>query len=461
MDLFPTTFQGSSGTRLPRCWTGIAALYVLCALALTGCGDMASGTSAGGRPRTASAPVQVSADAGWPCLFGPTHDSACHESGLSLDWPASGPPELWRKEIGGGYSAPVLSGERLILFHRLGDEEVVECLDAASGESRWKFAYPTAYECQYKYSNGSYGTPVIDGDRVHAWGAEGKLHCLNLADGGLIWERSLSDDFQVEEDMFAVASSPLVEGDLLILNVGGSQPDAGIVALNKQTGDTVWTATGDGASYATPCPATIHGNRFVFVLTRAAIVALNPADGRMHWRIPFAAKSPEKINATSPVVWDDMLFVSAYMVGSLCVRVLPDRGYEELWQDRRALDSQFNNVVCRDGYIYGCSSIHRDFRCLDMATGEVQWEWPEMKGRGMSSLLVGDRMLLLGELGHLLSFELDPSEARPVSQTADGLLKSPCFTAPAIHQGRLYLRNESTLLCLDLRGKPAAVAARD
>jgi outer membrane protein assembly factor BamB len=423
---------------------------------MPGCGDVRGLSS---RADSSSGIVPQPSITDWPCLFGATHDSQSGETDVRLDWPAAGPRELWRKQIGTGYSAPVVVGDALVAFQREGDEEIVERLDAATGESRWRFAYPTAYVCPYKYSNGPYGTPVIDGNRVFAWGAEGVLHCLNLADGGMIWQRRLSRDYQVPADLFAVASSPLVEGGMLILNVGGGAPDSGIVALDKGTGETIWTATADGASYATPCPATIHGQRHVFVFTRAGLVSIDPdmsntPSGRVRWSIPFAPKNPEKINASSPIVHGDLVFVTGYMVGCLCIRVLPDGGCQEVWRDRRALDCQYNNLVCREGYLYGYSSMDRALRCLDLATGEAQWDWSELPGRGASPLAIGDRMLVLSEQGRLAALALDRSEARQIATTPDPVLDAPCFTSPALHRGRLYLRNETTLVCLDLRARP-------
>lgn len=427
----------------------------LLGVALSGCGGVSGASS---RRESSPSPASPPTITDWPCLFGPTHDSQSGETDVVLNWPAAGPRELWRKSIGTGYSAPVVVDDALLAFHRQGNEEIVERLDATTGASGWRFAYPTAYVCQYKYSDGPYSTPAIDSDRVFAWGAEGNLHCLDLADGRQVWRRSLSEDYQVPADLFAVASSPLVEGELLILNVGGGAPDTGIVALNKRSGETIWSATSDGASYATPCPATIHGRRHVFVFTRAGLVSVDPdmnnsPSGRVRWSIPFAPKNPEKINASSPIVHGDLVFVTGYMVGCLCVRVLPDGGYEEVWRDRRALDCQYNSLVCRDGYLYGYSSMDRAVRCLELATGATQWDWSELPGKGASPLAIGDRMLVLSEQGRLAALALDPGAARRIATTEKPLLDAPCFTSPALHRGRLYLRNENTLVCLDLRGQ--------
>ncbi len=389
---------------------------------------------------------------GWPNLFGPFRTSHSPENNVLTTWPASGPPEKWRRRIGTGYSAPVVDGDRLIVFHREENQEIVDCLDAETGEPRWRFAWPTAYECRYNYSSGPYSTPTIDQSQVYALGAEGRLYCLAMEDGRKLWERSLAKQYHVEPGMFAVAVSPLVENDRLILNIGGVKTGAGIVAIDKNTGQTLWTATNHGASYASACAATIHGQRYVFVFTRDGLVALDPASGHVWWCIPFSARNPQKENATSPVVSQDMVLVSAFCAGSLCVQVKEPGDYDVLWQNPTSLDSQYNNLVCADGYLYGFASDN-SFRCVEIRTGRLCWKWRSRLGAG-ASLAVDNRFLLWGEKGHLASLDINPTKPLLASITAKPLMAAPCFTAPALHRGLLYLRNEETLLCLDLRGTP-------
>jgi outer membrane protein assembly factor BamB len=404
--------------------------------------------------------ASASAAQGWPNLFGPTHDSVSLEANIRTQWPAGGPPLKWRREVGTGYSAPICWDDRLIVFQRIADEELVECCDAESGAPQWRNAWPAGFRwspayasSSPEYSNGPYSTPVIDEARVYAWGGGGRLQCLDAATGERLWHRSLNDEYQATlEGFFPVAASPLLEGDRLILNVGGKESAAGIVALDARTGQTLWTATADGAGHATPVAATIHSRRYVFVFTADGLVSLDPADGRVCWSIPFRARNRDVVNATSPIVYGDIVFVSGYQLGNLCVRVLPDGSYQELWRDkRRNLDSQYNNLLCLDGYVYGFSALDRSFRCLELTTGSVRWKWDSDIGRG-ASLAAGGRILVLGEHGHLGAIEVDPHEARPVCITGQSLLEGqPCYTAPALHRGLLYVRADKTLLCLDLR----------
>lgn len=392
--------------------------------------------------------------AGWPSLFGPLNNSTSPETGLLTEWPEAGPSERWRRSIGRGYSAPVVLGERGIAFGRQDESEVLDCFDSETGETRWEFRYPTAYSPRTAYSDGPYSTPVLDEGRVYAIGAEGKLHCLDLTTGRVIWQRWLTREYRTKDGLFAVAASPLVEKDRLILQLGAQASHAGIVAVDKATGKTLWTATNHAASCATPCAATIHGTRYLFVWTDPALVCLDPSSGQVRWSLPFRAKNPETVHATSPVVSGDLVVVSGYQLGTLCVRVLPDGRYEQLWRSEPSLlDSQYNNLLCWEGHLYGFSTVDHTFRCVELSTGRLKWKWRSKVQCG-ASIAVDGSILLFGEHGRLGTVAIDASKPVPVAMTARPVLKSPCFTAPALSGGLLYLRNEETLLCLDLR-KPS------
>ncbi|MCA9246587.1 MAG: PQQ-like beta-propeller repeat protein [Planctomycetales bacterium] len=394
------------------------------------------------------------ASTGWPHLFGPFHNGNSAESNVNPVWSDRGPRERWRTTVGTGYSAPVVANERVVIAHRLDDEEHLECFDAHSGESLWRFSFPTTYQCEYRYSSGPYSTPVIDGSRVYAIGAQGQCHCLDLKSGTLIWRRDLTADFEVPEGLFAFGASPILLASRLIVSAGGQRNDSGIVALDAKTGSTLWTATDHTASYATPIAATIHGQPFVFVVTFEGLVSLDPRTGHVDWSISHRPKSPDTVNATSPIVCGDrVLMVTGPGPGALCVQVLPDRSFLTLWRDRRVLDSQFNTLVLAGDYVLGFTSRRQggaSLRCVTLATGRLCWEWASPLDRG-SAIACGEHLILWGEYGHLGSLRIDPAAPRPISMTAEPLLSAPCYSAPALAQGLLYLRNESTLLCLDLR----------
>lgn len=388
---------------------------------------------------------------GWPAIFGPTHDAVAPEIDLVLQWPTEGPPEQWRKEIGTGYSAPVALGEQLVIFHRIDQEEILESLDPETGERQWQFRHPTDYTCRVAYSDGPYSTPVLADGCIYAVGAEGVLLCLDREDGSLVWQRRLHDDYPVEPGFYPVAASPAPVDDRLILNLGSREAEAGVLAIDRQTGATLWTATRHGASCATPRAATMHGRRFVFVWTEEALVSLDPDNGRVYWETPFGARNRQTIHGTSPVVWNDLVFVSGFQIGALCMRVLPDGSGEEVYRaEPKTLDSQYNNLVCLDGFVYGFPTVGRGLRCLELATGEIAWTW-RSRLRNASSIAVGNTLLMLDERGRLATVDVSPEGAAPRSITPNPRLPGRCFTGPIVHRGLLYLRSDTTLACLDLR----------
>lgn len=387
--------------------------------------------------------------ADWPQFLGPNRNCTSPETGLAQSWPKGGPPRLWEREVGEGYSGPVIAGDRLILFHRMGDNEVVECLDAASGKGRWKFPYPTRYEDDLGKGNGPRSTPLIAGQRVYTLGAEGRLHCLELDSGKKVWDRSIMDDYQPRKGFFGVGTSPILEGDNLLINVGAR--GAGIVAFNKDTGRELWKATSDEASYSSPVAATIDGSRHVFFFTREGILSLDPATGAVRFSKRWRSRMNASVNAAAPVVVDGQLFISTcYDTGAVLHRVRKD-GIDEVWKSDEALSNHYNTSVHKDGFLYG---IHgrEDFReaklrCVEWKTGKVRWTRDQV---GCASLILADgHLIMLDEHGDLVLAEATPDAYREKARAT--VLSKPCFAEIALSNGRLYARDGNKLICLNLK----------
>lgn len=386
----------------------------------------------------------------WPNLFGPTHDSVVHDP-IHTEWPDEGPPLVWEIECGEGYSSPIVWADKMVFMHRIGDEELIECRTATAGELIWAHRYPTSFECKSHYTNGPYSTPATDGELLFTIGAQGQLYCLTLENGDVVWQRDLKQEYELPERIFGVGHSPLIWGDKLILNVGGTQPGTGIIALSKFTGDLIWSSTDQGASYATPQPARIHGTDYLFVLTQEGCVSLNPETGEEYWSLPFQVSVPDAENAVTPVVYGDMLLISAHGTGTACLRILKDGSYEEIWRDKRNLTSQYTPMLCIDGYVYGVHTGDFSLRCIELTSGKIQWrERTELKRA--TDVVAGNRIILFGEFGHLAAIEPAPEECRFTSMTAESLFAgNHCFSAPAVSEGLIFLRDEERVACYDLR----------
>lgn len=420
----------------------------------------------------------------WPWFLGPAHNSTSTETHLLKEWPAKGPTLLWEMPKGTGYSSPSIAGGRLIYMHRMGNEEIVVSLHPETGARGWEFRYPTRFEDRYGYNNGPRASPVIDGDRVYTYGAEGKLHCLRLQNGQIIWKRDIASEFKVPQDFFGTATTPLIEGSLLILNVGA--PGGPTVAgLDKMTGKTVWGAgTEWGPSYASPVPATVNGKRRVFVFAggesnppTGGLMSIDPRDGKVDFSFPWRSRSYESVNAASPVVIGNRVFISAsYRTGGALLELNPDGTYKVVWTSKE-IGTHWNTAVHKDGYLYafdGRNEPDTSLVCIEVATGRVMWrvtpEWDEtFTSRGTQRvgtfrgtlLAVDGAFLCVGELGHLLWLDLTPKGYTEIARTRLFAARET-WSPPVISRGLLYISQHSRdflngssprLLCYDLRGK--------
>jgi len=420
----------------------------------------------------------------WTSFLGPTHNAMSTETRLLHTWPKTGPKLVWEMKKGTAYSSPAISGDRLLFIHRIGKEERVECLHRETGERYWQFAYPTDFEDRYGYNNGPRASPVIDGDRVYTYGAEGKLHCLKLETGQVYWKRDLRGEFKVPQDFFGVASTPLIEGDLLIVNVGAPGGPT-VAAFDKKSGKLVWGA-GDqwGASYASPVPANVNGRRRIFVFAggesrppSGGLLSIDPQNGAIDFAFPWRSKSYESVNAACPLVIGNQVFISAsYKTGGALLNILPNGGQSVAWTTQD-LATHFNTAIYKDGYLYGFDGRNEpdaSLVCLELKTGKVMWrvnpEWEEslmFDGQAQRKTLgtfrgtllwVDGKFLCLGELGHLLWLDLTPQGYKQLAR-AWLFPARETWALPVLSRGLLYVTQNSRdiyggpprLLCYDLR----------
>jgi outer membrane protein assembly factor BamB len=445
----------------------------------------------------------------WPCFLGPRHDSTSSESGILEPWPETGLPLVWEKEVGTGYSAPSVMGGRLVVHHRRARDEVVECLNAVTGEQLWSHAYRSTFVDPYGYNNGPRCSPLLTETRCYTFGAQGRLLCLTLDEGNVVWERDLLAEMTIPDGFFGVGATPILEGDRLIVAAGG-QPDAGLIAVNADTGKTIWESVGkstwDGAktdsrlrpkyewtgdemvvSYSSPMAVTINGRRHILALMRQGLVSVDPQTGAENFHYWFRADVHESVNAAGPVVVDDTIMISAaYRAGAARLKVAPDgKSVTELWRDRTNLLTHWSTSIFRDGFYYGFSGRHdyeATLRCLNAESGEVVWEsngWSRplddlqqvgrdefldvsnnvkiptpFYGRG-SKIMIGDRFLVLSEYGTLALLKVNPQAWEEVCRFKPPRLSYPTWAAPVLSRGYLYLRSEDWLVCYDLRAPVA------
>ena len=392
------------------------------------------------------------AAADWPQFLGPTRNGVSSETGLAATWPKKGPPVVWEKEVGEGFSGPVVVGDRVILFHRVDDEEVVECMSAADGVTKWKKGYPTKYRDDYGKGDGPRSTPLVAGGRVYTLGADGVLQCLKLDDGDKVWRRPLHEDYEVRKGFFGVATSPLLEGNRLLVNVGGAN-GAGVVAFNKDDGKELWKADDHDASYSSPVAADVGGVRQAVFFTRDGLAALDPADGTIRYSKHWRSRMDASVNAASPVVVGDEIFLTAsYGTGAVLLRAKKD-GVEEVWKNNDVLSCHYGTPVYKDGYLYGFDGRQEEgarLRCVEMKSGKVQWT---SENFGCGSMILADgKLVILTEDGDLVLAKASPEKYEELARAAV-LTNRPCRAPTALADGRLYGRDGKKLACWDLREK--------
>jgi len=376
----------------------------------------------------------------WPQFLGPTRNGV-----YTGPWSAgSSLAPVWKREVGAGFSAPVIAQGRLILFHRQGGEEKIESLDAATGKTVWSFAYPTGYRDDFGFDEGPRATPSIDGGRIYTFGAEGVLHGLDFASGRKVWSVDTHKQFGVAKGFFGAACSPLVEGNAVVLNIGGK--GAGIVAFEKASGKVLWSATDHAAGYSAPVAATIGGARRLLVFTRAGLVDLDPASGKVRYEFPWRSRSNASVNAATPLVIGSLVFLSAsYSTGATLLE-LGAGAPKPLWSSDEALSNHYSTSVHRDGYLYGYHGRQEEgqaLRCVELRTGKVAWSVDRF-GAGTITL-AGDHLLVMRESGELVMAPATPKEFRPARRAQ--LLPREVRAYPALAGGRIYVRNESALVC--------------
>jgi outer membrane protein assembly factor BamB len=349
----------------------------------------------------------------------------------------------WRVRIGAGFSGISVAGARLYTLDADATTEHALCLDATTGRTLWRVPIGPLFEDSN--GNGPRATPTLDGDRVYVVGSRGRLAALNAATGKTLWDVDFAAAFESPLPTWAFACSPLVDGDQLLVEVGGSGPRA-IAAFDKRTGERRWTSQQSALAYSSPLAIDFGGVRqFVFLL-KERLLALDSA-GELLWSAPFAAELDIK-PATPVFVEPDLVFVSAsYDVGAKVVRLRASDGgitAEDVWFGRQ-MRNHFNSVIALDGHIYGFDTA--TLRCIDARTGERRWA---KRGLGKGSLIYADGMLVvLGERGKLVLVEATSDGYRELA--AHPVLEGRCWTPPSLWQGRLYLRNHTELVCLDLR----------
>lgn len=378
----------------------------------------------------------------WPQWRGSNHNGLSAEANWEARWPGGAPRQLWKVSVGIGFSSVAVSKRRVFTMGNVNGFDTVHCLDAITGRVIWQHRYECALDPRY-YEGGPGATPTVAEGCVYTLSKKGQVFCLDLKSGKVIWAKDVVKELNLTLPEWSFAGSPLIEENLVILNVGGAG-----TALDRRTGRVVWTSSSEPAGYATPVPFVWKGVRAVAVFSAKALVAVEARTGRELWR--FQWESSRDVNAADPLISGDKLFLSS-TTGAL----LLDLGGEmpvPRWRNKR-MRNYFNPCVLVDGHLYGFDgTTHRPTRlvCLELTTGNERWA---AEGFGSGGLIAAGGHLVMLDRGELIIAKASPDRFECVSRAP--VIGGKCWTSPVLANGLAYCRNAAgDLICLDLRTNP-------
>jgi outer membrane protein assembly factor BamB len=398
--------------------------------------------------------VVAAAPAGdWPQWLGPNRDASTSEK--VEPWPQA-PKVLWRKPVGEGHSSPVVAGGRVFLHTRAADkqEEVINAWDARTGEDLWQAGYSRAAFSSI-FGNGPRATPAVAGDRVYTFGVTGILSAYEAASGKRAWQLDTLKEFNAKNLFFGTSCSPLVDGDRLFLNVGG--PGASLVAFATGDGKVLWKNLDDPASYSSPILFKTGSQRQLVFLTQQGLNSVNPADGALWWKFPLKDLLSE--SSTTPVRAGDRLLASSVTYGTVGLRMQDKDGKpeaEKVWKNTDLTCYFSTPVAVGKEHVYmvtGKVALGRrpeaTLRCVETATGKELWQKAHVGEYHASLLRAGDdRLLMLDDAGSLMVLDPNPKAYRELCRAK---VCGKTWAHPALADGRLYLRDDKELLCLQLK----------
>jgi outer membrane protein assembly factor BamB len=401
----------------------------------------------------------------WPQWRGPRRDGVWRETGLLESFPAKGLQVRWRVPAGWGFSSPVVAEGRVYLA----DSEVakprakerVRCFDARTGQTLWTHVYEVVYEdwaFDPKQEVGPVATPIVHNGKVYTLGRVGHLFCLDALKGAVRWQKNLEKDYQVA---FAPgAPSPLIEGSLLILFIGG-KPNAGVIALDQDTGKEIWKALHESLTFSSPIVIASGGKRQLIVWTQESVTSLDPATGKTYWRQRLLTSNEYAV--ATPVYYKDKL-----LIGGLMFQLDADKpAAKVLWPESKAPSrrvlSHTSTALFQGDYLFSAKSSG-ELVCLEASSGRQVWETAKVtdlkNGASIHLTANGDSVLLYTDRGELIRARLTVQGYKEISRVA---VLQPTFpfggrkvawSPPAYANGHIFARNGKELVCASLQAMP-------
>ena len=404
---------------------------------------------AGRAERAVLQTTPASAAFDWPQWQGPDRTGVSKETGLLQEWPPAGPPLMWSiSGLGAGYGSLAIKNDRIYVQALSPSGSVVSSLNRADGKVVWTTLIGRGL--QDSRGPGPRGTPTLDGDRLYVLTENGDLACLTASNGSRLWQRNILADFRGRQISWLISESPLVDGSHVIVTPGG--PRAGIVALDKMSGKTVWASQelSDEAGYASPIAGDVQGVRVIMTLTGEAGVGVRASDGKLMWRHPSVANGTA--NVATPIFFDNKVFYSSdYGTGAALLGLSAQAGEVKAQQIyfTREMQNHHGGLVLVDGYLYG---FHNSIlTCLEFATGKMMWR---DRSVGKGTVVYADGKLYIQSENNVVGL----AEASPAGYKEKGRFRTldqglPSWAHPVVSGGRLYIRDQGTLSAYNIKGR--------
>jgi outer membrane protein assembly factor BamB len=391
-------------------------------------------------------PTGARAFGDWPQWRGPNRDGAAADFNAPRSWPG-GLKEQWKVTVGVGHSSPLFVRDRIYVFARQGDEEVLLSLDAATGKEIWRTGQPISYEMHpaaRAHGKGPKSTPVYSNGKLYTLGITGVLSAHDARDGRLLWRKDFSRQYPKTSPLYGTAMSPVVDKGLLIAHVGGHDKGA-LTAFDAGTGAVRWAYDADGPAYASPIVVELAGVRQVVTFTQKELVGISVADGRLLWKI--AAKSSYDENAVTPIAYKDLLIFPREDQGIKAIR-LTRQGQElmvqEVWNNREN-ELYMNTPVLQGNLLFGLSARNKgQLFSIDADTGRTLWQSGGRMGESGALLNAGKYLLLLTNEAKLIVLPSNATEYKPVAEYT--VASSQTWAHPLVIGNRILVKDETTLV---------------
>jgi outer membrane protein assembly factor BamB len=382
----------------------------------------------------------------WNQWRGPARTGITTAFAAPAAWPDR-PKQAWKVQAGLGHSSPVVSGTRVFLFSRIGEQEAVTAYDLATGKQAWRQAYDAPYTMNpaaTSHGKGPKSTPLVHGGRVFTLGISGTLSALDAGDGRVLWRKDFKRDYPETSPEFGAAMSPAAEGTTIIAHVGGNKNGA-LSAFDAASGAVKWTWKGDGPAYASPVIGTIGGVRQVVTQTQSRVVGLSAADGRLLWEVPFTTDYEQ--NIVTPVLAPlDTVIYGGLSKPAVAIRVAQANGKwttAERWRNAE-IPMYMSSPIDAGGTLYGLTQKNKgQFFAADTATGKLLWTSDGRQGDNAAITSAGDLLIATTTEGELVVARRSTKALDVVRRYT--VAESPIWAHPALAGRGVLIKDAETL----------------